>query len=120
MNQITEKIYQHVCQLDPDQKEFQQAVYTFLLSMDKIVDELPEVTYHKVIERMVEPERVIIFRVPWIDDEGQLQINRGFRVQQSSSSLPSNRFSRTVSQAFRWAAAKAAATSIRRERVTQR
>ena len=88
VNQITEKIYQHVCQLDPDQKEFQQAVYTFLLSMDKIVDELPEVTYHKVIERMVEPERVIIFRVPWIDDEGRLQINRGFRVQQSSALGP--------------------------------
>ena len=88
MNQVTEKIYKHVCQLDPDQKEFQQAVYTFLLSMDKIVDELPEITYHKVIERMVEPERMIIFRVPWIDDEGRLQINRGFRIQQSSALGP--------------------------------
>ena len=88
MNQLTEKIYQHVCQLDPDQKEFQQAVYTFLLSMDRIVDELPEITYHKVIERMVEPERAIIFRVPWIDDEGRLQINRGFRIQQSSALGP--------------------------------
>jgi len=88
LNETTEKIYQHVCQLDPDQKEFQQAVYTFLLSMDKIVDELPEVTYHKVLERMVEPERTIIFRVPWIDDEGRLQINRGFRVQQSSAIGP--------------------------------
>ena len=88
MNQLTEQIYQHVCQLDPDQKEFQQAVYTFLLSMDRIVDELPEVTYHKVIERMVEPERAIIFRVPWMDDEGRLQINRGFRVQQSSALGP--------------------------------
>ncbi len=88
MNTVTEKIYQHVCQLDPDQKEFQQAVYTFLLSMDKVIDELPEVTYHKVIERMVEPERVVMFRVPWIDDEGRLQINRGFRVQQSSAIGP--------------------------------
>ncbi len=88
MNETTEKIYQHVCQLDPDQKEFQQAVYTFLLSMDKIVDELPEVTYHKVLERMVEPERAIIFRIPWIDDEGHLQVNRGFRVQQSSAIGP--------------------------------
>ena len=88
MNQLTEQIYQRVCRLDPDQKEFQQAVYTFLLSMDRIVDELPEVTYHKVIERMVEPERAIIFRVPWMDDEGRLQINRGFRVQQSSALGP--------------------------------
>ena len=88
MNTVTEKIYQHVCQLDPDQKEFQQAVYTFLLSMDKVIDELPEVTYHKVIDRLVEPERVVMFRVPWIDDEGRLQINRGFRVQQSSAIGP--------------------------------
>ena len=57
MNEVTENIYRHVCQLDPDQKEFQQAVYTFLLSMDKVIDELPEVKYHKVLERMVEPER---------------------------------------------------------------
>lgn len=88
MNEITSKIYQNVCLKDPDQKEFQQAVYTFLLSMDKIIDELPEVTYHKVLERMVEPERVIMFRVPWIDDEGRLQLNRGFRVQQSSAIGP--------------------------------
>lgn len=88
MNETTAKIYQRVCQLDPDQKEYQQAVYTFLLSMDKIIDELPEISYHKVLERMCEPERVIMFRIPWIDDEGRLQINRGFRVQQSSALGP--------------------------------
>ena len=88
MNEVTENIYRHVCQLDPDQKEFQQAVYTFLLSMDKVIDELPEVKYHKVLERMVEPERAVIFRVPWMDDEGRLQINRGFRIQQSSAIGP--------------------------------
>jgi len=77
-----------VCQLDPDQKEFQQAVFNFLSSIDKVIDEMPEVKYHKVVERMVEPERVVMFRVPWIDDEGKLQINRGFRVQQSSALGP--------------------------------
>ncbi len=82
------RVYERVCKLDPDQKEFQQAVYTFLLSMDKIIDELPEVTYHKILERMVEPERVIMFRVPWIDDQGKVQINRGFRVQMSSAIGP--------------------------------
>ena len=88
MHEVTENVYKHVCQLDPDQKEFQQAVYTFLLSMDKIIDELPEVKYHKILERMVEPERAVIFRVPWIDDEGRVQINRGFRIQQSSAIGP--------------------------------
>ena len=88
MHEVTESVYKRVCQLDPDQKEFQQAVYTFLLSMDKIIDELPEVTYHKILERMVEPERAVIFRVPWIDDEGRVQINRGFRIQQSSAIGP--------------------------------
>ena len=88
MNETTARIYQHVCQLDPDQKEYQQAVYTFLLSMDKIIDELPDITYHKVLERMCESERIVMFRVPWIDDEGRLQLNRGFRVQQSSALGP--------------------------------
>ena len=88
MHEVTESVYKRVCQLDPDQKEFQQAVYTFLLSMDKIIDELPEVKYHKILERMVEPERAVIFRVPWIDDEGRVQINRGFRIQQSSAIGP--------------------------------
>ncbi len=88
MHEVTESVYKRVCQLDPDQKEFQQAVYTFLLSMDKIIDELPEVTYHKILERMVEPERAVIFRVPSIDDEGRVQINRGFRIQQSSAIGP--------------------------------
>ena len=88
MNSQTEQIYQGVLKRDPDEKEFQQAVYTFLLSVDKIIDELPDVTYHKVLERMVEPERVIMFRVPWTNDEGKLEINRGFRVEMSSALGP--------------------------------
>ena len=80
MHDDTQRVYDHVLKTDPDQKEFQQAVFTFLQSIDKIIDELPEVTYHKILERMTEPERVIMFRVPWIDDSGNVQINRGFRV----------------------------------------
>lgn len=88
MNDITSQIYEHVLKTDPDQREFQQAVKNFLSSIDKIIDEFPEVVYHKVLDRMVEPERTIIFRVPWIDDNGKLQINRGFRVQMSSALGP--------------------------------
>lgn len=88
MHSQTEQVYQMVCRRDPNEREFQQAVYTFLLSIDKIIDELPDVTYHKILERMTEPERVVMFRVPWMDDEGTCQINRGFRVQMSSAIGP--------------------------------
>ena len=88
MHDETQRVYEHVLKTDPDQKEFQQAVYTFLASIDKIIDDLPDVTYHKILERMTEPERVVMFRVPWIDDEGRVQINRGFRVEMSSAIGP--------------------------------
>lgn len=88
MNAYTSQVYEHVLKTDSDQKEFQQAVKNFLSSIDKVVDEFPEVAYHKVLERMVEPERAIVFRVPWMDDNGKLQINRGFRVQMSSALGP--------------------------------
>ena len=88
MHDETQRVYEHVLKTDPDQKEFQQAVYTFLQSIDKIIDDLPEVSYHKILERMTEPERVVMFRVPWIDDEGKVQINRGYRVEMSSAIGP--------------------------------
>ncbi len=88
MKPVTQAIFDTVKQRDPNQYEFHQAVEEFLMSMDVIIDDLPHVTYHKVIERMVEPERAIIFRVPWMDDEGVLQINRGFRVQMNSALGP--------------------------------
>ncbi len=88
MHDETARVYEHVLKTDPDQKEFQQAVYTFLQSIDKIIEELPEVSYHRILERMTEPERVVMFRVPWMDDEGRVQINRGFRVEMSSAIGP--------------------------------
>lgn len=88
MHDETQRVYEHVLKTDPDQKEFQQAVYTFLQSIDKIIEDLPEVTYHKILERMTEPERVIMFRVPWIDDNGRVQINRGYRIEMSSAIGP--------------------------------
>lgn len=88
MNEETQRVYELVCKRDPDEKEFQQAVKNFLSSMDRIIDELPEIKYHKILERVTEPERVVMFRVPWVDDQGKLQINRGFRVQMSSAIGP--------------------------------
>ncbi|MDC7246468.1 MAG: NADP-specific glutamate dehydrogenase [Sphaerochaetaceae bacterium] len=88
MKCATQTIYAMMKQKDPYQVEFHQAVEEFLLSIDKIIEDLPHITYHKVIERMIEPERAIIFRVPWIDDEGVVQINRGYRVQMNSALGP--------------------------------
>ena len=88
MREITSKIFQNIRKDDPGQSEFHQAVEEFLISIDKIIDDLPHVVYHKVLERLVEPERALIFRIPWVDDEGELQINRGFRVQMNSALGP--------------------------------
>jgi len=88
MHDITSALYAKIQQDDPDQYEFHQAVAEFLSSVDKIVDDLPQIVFHKVLDRMVEPERTITFRVPWIDDEGTLQINRGYRVQMNSAIGP--------------------------------
>ncbi len=88
MHDATQKILDHVVQVDPHQPEFIQAVTSFLSSIDGLLDDLPQVVYHKVLDRLVEPERVIMFRVPWIDDDGQLQINRGYRIQMNSAIGP--------------------------------
>ncbi len=88
MKPATNQMFLAMKQKDPHQVEFHQAVQEFLFSLDKIIDDLPHITYHKVIERMIEPERTIIFRVPWINDEGLLEINRGFRVQMNSALGP--------------------------------
>lgn len=66
---------------DPAQPEFHQAVEEVLTSLEPTVDKHPEFVQAKIYERIVEPDRVIMFRVPWMDDEGEVHINRGFRVQ---------------------------------------
>ena len=88
MHDATQQVMNRVIQLDPNQPEFIQAVTSFLTSIDKLVDDIPQILYHKVLDRMVEPERVVIFRIPWIDDDGLMQLNRGFRVQMSSTLGP--------------------------------
>jgi glutamate dehydrogenase (NADP+) len=73
---------------DPYQKEFQQAVTEVVESVKPVLDKNPEYRHAGIMERMIEPERVIQFRVPWMDDQGNVQVNRGFRIQMNSAIGP--------------------------------
>ncbi|MBT3319008.1 MAG: NADP-specific glutamate dehydrogenase [Clostridia bacterium] len=70
------------------ESEFHQAATEILESLDLILDKHPEYLENSVLERFVEPERVVMFRVPWVDDKGKMQVNRGFRVQFNSAIGP--------------------------------
>lgn len=84
-----DEIYAKVVEQNPGENEFHQAVKEVLDSL-KLVIEANEETYRKaaLLERLVEPERVISFRVPWVDDNGQVQVNKGYRVQFNSAIGP--------------------------------
>jgi glutamate dehydrogenase (NADP+) len=73
---------------NPGETEFHQAVHEVVESLMPVVDRHPEFRQAKILERMVEPERVIIFRVPWVDDAGVVQVNRGFRIEMNSAIGP--------------------------------
>jgi len=73
---------------NPGEKEFHQAVKEVLVSVTPYMEAYPYLLDNKVMERIVEPERVIMFRVPWMDDKGEIQVNRGFRVQMNSALGP--------------------------------
>lgn len=73
---------------NPSEKEFHQAVMEVVETVLPFIEENPKYKNAKILERMVEPERVIMFRVPWIDDKGEFQINRGFRIQMNSAIGP--------------------------------
>ena len=81
-------IYEGLVQRNPEQKEFLQAVEEVLESLEPVVEAHPEYEKAGLIERMVEPERVVMFRVPWVDDNGKVQVNRGYRVQFNSAIGP--------------------------------
>ena len=86
---------------NPHEPEFLQTATEVLNSLRPIVERRPEYQKAKILERMVEPERIITFRVPWIDDKGEYQVNRGFRVQFNSAIGPYKgglRFHPTVNQ----------------------
>ncbi|WP_028317693.1 NADP-specific glutamate dehydrogenase [Desulfobulbus elongatus] len=73
---------------DPEQREFHQVVREFLVSIRPVLDRHPEYRRLAVLERLVEPERMILFRVPWMDDQGGVHVNRGYRVEMSSAIGP--------------------------------
>jgi len=73
---------------NPSEKEFHQAVMEVVESVLPFVEEHPKYKDAKILDRMVEPERVFMFRVPWIDDKGEFQVNRGFRIQMNSAIGP--------------------------------
>ncbi len=75
-------------QRDPHEKEFQQAVSEVLDSIQPVLERNPEYRSAKIVERIIEPERIIMFRVPWTDDQGDVQVNRGFRVEMNSAIGP--------------------------------
>lgn len=81
-------LFQRIKQRDPNQPEFHQAVEEVFNSLQPFLAKNPKYTQHGLLERIVEPERVITFRVTWVDDKGQVQVNRGFRVQMSSAIGP--------------------------------
>jgi glutamate dehydrogenase (NADP+) len=73
---------------DPGEKEFHQAVYEVIETIKPVLDRNPEYRQAAILERIVEPERVIMFRVPWMDDRGQVRVNRGFRIEMNSAIGP--------------------------------
>lgn len=73
---------------NPSEPEFHQAVQEVVESLALVLDQHPEYRKVKIIERIIEPERVIMFRVPWQDDQGELHVNRGFRIQMNSAIGP--------------------------------
>ncbi len=83
-----ELFYQEVVRRNPGEAEFHQAIVEVLGSLGPVLVKFPELGEHKIIERICEPERQIIFRVPWQDDEGEVHINRGFRVEFNSAIGP--------------------------------
>jgi glutamate dehydrogenase (NADP+) len=82
------EIMDYVKNRDPHEKEFHQAVSEVMESVKPVLDQNPVYRRARIPERLVEPERVILFRVPWVDDQGVIQVNRGFRIQMNSAIGP--------------------------------
>ena len=83
-----DEIMARVVTKNPAEPEFHQAVQEVLESLRLVLERHPEFVRARIVERMVEPERVVMFRVPWFDDQGEIQVNRGFRIQMNSAIGP--------------------------------
>ncbi|MBI0047569.1 NADP-specific glutamate dehydrogenase [Bifidobacterium choladohabitans] len=87
-NEYIKRVYQQVEKRDGDQPEFLQAVREVFSSLEPVVERHPEYEANGVLERLVEPERAVKFRVAWTDDQGHVQVNRGYRIQFNSAIGP--------------------------------
>lgn len=88
MDKYIESVYESILAKDPLQKEFHQAALEVLETLEPVIEKYPVFKEHKILERIVEPERIIQFRVQWRDRNGEVQINRGYRVQYNSAIGP--------------------------------
>ncbi|MBR5109938.1 MAG: NADP-specific glutamate dehydrogenase [Clostridia bacterium] len=88
MNAYVEKVYNGLVERNGHEKEFLQAVREVLEALSPVFDKHPEYENKGLLERFVEPDRAILFRVPWVDDNGKVQVNRGYRVQYNNAIGP--------------------------------
>jgi glutamate dehydrogenase (NADP+) len=88
MDNKVKEFMAHVVAKNPSEVEFHQAVQEVAESLIPFIEENPKYKSTKVLERIVEPERVIMFRIPWVDDKGEFQVNRGFRIEMNSAIGP--------------------------------
>ncbi|MDD4954498.1 MAG: NADP-specific glutamate dehydrogenase [Candidatus Omnitrophica bacterium] len=88
MSKKVDDFMKRVIERDPAQPEFHQAVREVVESVIPFIEANPKYEKAKILERIVEPERVLMFRVPWVDDKGEFQVNRGFRIQMNSAIGP--------------------------------
>ena len=85
---MVKRILADVKKRNPNEPEFHQAVEEVLESIAPVLDKNPAFREAKIADRIVEPERQILFRVPWVDDKGEVQVNRGFRIEFNSAIGP--------------------------------
>ncbi|MEZ4440539.1 MAG: NADP-specific glutamate dehydrogenase [Polyangiaceae bacterium] len=88
MSKGVEQFMREVVAKNPDQPQFHQAVHEVIETVWPVIEKNPQYRQMKVLERLVEPERVIMFRVPWVDDKGEVHVNRGYRIEMSSTIGP--------------------------------
>ena len=85
---LTKDLMEKIVAKNPGEKEFHQAVNEVFETLEPVLKQHPEYLKAKILERMVEPDRQIMFRVTWMDDQGEVQVNRGYRVQFNSAIGP--------------------------------
>ena len=88
MSDFVSNLMAEVKAKNPAEPEFHQAVEEVVESLELVIERHPEFKKARIVERIIEPERVIMFRVPWVDDKGYVQVNRGFRIEMNSAIGP--------------------------------